>query len=93
EALSPGKLSSYNLKYPSTKLINMYGITETTVHVTYKDITASDIVSNISNIGTAIPTLRCYVLDDNQQLLPVGVSGELYVGGDGVSRGYLNRDE
>ncbi|MFP3571319.1 AMP-binding protein, partial [Paraburkholderia sp. SIMBA_030] len=58
EALSPGKLSSYNLKYPSTKLINMYGITETTVHVTYKDITASDIVSNISNIGTAIPTLR-----------------------------------
>ncbi|MFP3802328.1 AMP-binding protein, partial [Paraburkholderia sp. SIMBA_027] len=53
----------------------------------------SDIVSNISNIGTAIPTLRCYVLDDNQQLLPVGVSGELYIGGDGVSRGYLNRDE
>ena len=93
EALSPGKLSGWHQKYPHTELINMYGITETTVHVTYKKIGISEIVSNSSNIGKPIPTLSCYVLDQQQQLLPTGVSGELYVGGEGVCRGYLNRDE
>jgi amino acid adenylation domain-containing protein len=93
EALSPGKLSSFNKKYPSTELINMYGITETTVHVTYKRITEKEITNNSSNIGKPIPTLSCYILDQQQQLLPVGVAGELYVGGDGVCRGYLNRPE
>jgi amino acid adenylation domain-containing protein/non-ribosomal peptide synthase protein (TIGR01720 family) len=93
EALSPGKLKEWNQRYPQVKLINMYGITETTVHVTYKEITQKEISSNISNIGRPIPTLRCYVLDKQQQLVPVGVPGELYVGGAGVARGYLNRDE
>jgi bacitracin synthase 3 len=93
EALSPGKLAGFNKKYPSTELINMYGITETTVHVTYKKITSVEIENNSSNIGKPIPTLACYVLDQYQQFLPVGVSGELYVGGEGVCRGYLNREE
>lgn len=93
EALAPAKLAAWKEKYPATKLINMYGITETTVHVTYKEITALEISSNKSNIGKPIPTLRCYVLDAHQQLVPFGVSGELYVSGDGVARGYLNRDE
>ena len=91
EALSPGNLIDYKDKYPMTKLVNMYGITETTVHVTYKEITSKEIENNISNIGKPIPTLSCYVLDQNQNLLPIGISGELYVGGDGVARGYLNR--
>jgi amino acid adenylation domain-containing protein/non-ribosomal peptide synthase protein (TIGR01720 family) len=93
EALSPGRLKEWKEKYPSTKLINMYGITETTVHVTYKEITQKEIEENISNIGRPIPTLSCYVLDQNKQLLPAGVWGELYVGGEGVCRGYLNRPE
>jgi amino acid adenylation domain-containing protein/non-ribosomal peptide synthase protein (TIGR01720 family)/FkbM family methyltransferase len=91
EALSPVKLREWKEKYPSTRLINMYGITETTVHVTYKEITSTDIQSNSASIGTPIPTLSCYVLDSRQRLLPVGVPGELYVGGAGVSRGYLNK--
>lgn len=93
EALSPGNLKKWNLRYPAVKLINMYGITETTVHVTYKEITKTEIDQNISNIGVAIPTLSCYVLDQEKNLVPIGIVGELYVGGAGVARGYLNRPE
>ncbi|RLJ80980.1 non-ribosomal peptide synthetase [Pedobacter alluvionis] len=93
EALSPGKLLNWKRKYPEIKLINMYGITETTVHVTYKEITELEIIHNNSNIGKPIPTLNCYILDPSQHLLPVGIPGELYVGGKGVARGYLNRPE
>jgi len=92
EALSPGRLKEWKEKYPATKLINMYGITETTVHVTYKEITAKEIETNISNIGKPIPTLGCYILDKHQNLLPAGVPGELYIGGAGIARGYLNRE-
>ncbi len=69
----------------------MYGITETCVHVTYKAISAADIAAGISNVGRPIPTTVAYVLDAHQRLLPVGVAGEICVGGLGVGRGYLNR--
>ncbi|AVC44606.1 hypothetical protein B4919_07355 [Francisella tularensis subsp. novicida] len=74
-----------------TKLINMYGITETTVHVTYKEIEENEVVS--SNIGKPIADLKAYNLDQYQQPVPVGVVGELYIGGAGLARGYLNRPE
>ncbi|MEW9701882.1 amino acid adenylation domain-containing protein, partial [Paenibacillus sp. SI8] len=93
EALNPVMLKPWRHKYPATKLINMYGITETTVHVTFKEIGEKEIETNVSNIGTPIPTLSCYILDSNRQLVPMGVVGEMYVGGAGVARGYLNRDE
>ncbi|WP_139487924.1 non-ribosomal peptide synthase/polyketide synthase [Brevibacillus dissolubilis] len=93
EALSPALLKGWTQKYPSTKLINMYGITETTVHVTYKEITHVEIADGRSNIGVPIPTLRVYILDKNQQLQPVGIEGEMYVAGDGLARGYLNRPD
>ncbi len=93
EALMPGMLKRFYEKYPKTKLINMYGITETTVHVTYKEITEEDIRLNISNIGKPIPTLTAYIMDKNAKLLPIGVPGELCVGGAGVCRGYLRRPE
>ncbi|HEX3030127.1 MAG TPA: amino acid adenylation domain-containing protein, partial [Clostridia bacterium] len=93
EALKPAMLKDWRIRYPYTRLINMYGITETTVHVTYKEITEKEIESNRSNIGKPIPTLSAYIMDRNMKLLPCGVPGELCVGGDGVSRGYLNRPE
>ncbi len=76
------------------RLINMYGITETTVHVTYRRLTRADL-SAISGsvIGRAIPDLRIYVLDQQRRPVPVGVPGEIYVGGTGLARGYLNRPE
>ncbi|MBD0378727.1 non-ribosomal peptide synthetase [Paenibacillus sedimenti] len=93
EALNPMMLKPWRNKYPETKLINMYGITETTVHVTFKEIGEKEIETNVSNIGTPIPTLTCYIFDQNRNLVPMGVVGEMYVGGAGVARGYLNRDE
>ena len=93
EALMPATLEKWNTSFPNTKLVNMYGITETTVHVTYKEITPANIRDNKSNIGEPIPTLSCYVLDSDLQLSPVGVVGELCIGGAGVARGYHRRPE
>ena len=91
ETLNPGKLKQWKERYPRTTLVNMYGITETTVHVTYKAIGEREIKSSISNIGQPIPTLTTYVMDKYLNLQPIGVAGELFVGGEGVGRGYLNR--
>ncbi|MBD8499270.1 non-ribosomal peptide synthase/polyketide synthase [Paenibacillus arenosi] len=93
EALSPLLLKGFKTKYPETKLINMYGITETTVHVTYKEITWVEMEAAKSNIGKPIPTLSVYVLDDNRRPVPIGVTGEMYVAGAGLARGYLNRPD
>jgi len=76
----------------SPALINMYGITETTVHVTYRPITAEDCRSaKGSVIGIPIPDLQVYLLDEHQRLVPTGCCGEIYVGGDGLAKGYLNQ--
>jgi amino acid adenylation domain-containing protein len=75
------------------QLVNMYGITETTVHVTYHPLTKADLNRTNSVIGRPIPDLQVYILDKHRQLVPVGVPGEIYVGGAGVTRGYLNRPE
>ncbi|XXY48923.1 amino acid adenylation domain-containing protein [Sorangium sp. So ce269] len=75
-------------------LVNMYGITETTVHVTYRPLSAADLDSPVSSpIGVTIPDLQTYLLDSRMEPVPVGVPGEIYVGGAGVARGYLNRGE
>lgn len=93
EALNPSLIKPWKDKYPYVKLINMYGITETTVHVTYKELTEENLLSSSSNIGKPIPTLKVYIMDENQNLLPYGVEGEMHVSGLGVCRGYLNRPE
>ena len=77
----------------SPQLVNMYGITETTVHVTYRPLSKGDLNHTASVIGCPIPDLQVYVLDEHKQLVPIGVRGEMYVGGEGVTRGYLNRPE
>ncbi len=76
------------------QLINMYGITETTVHVTWRRIDKTAVSANKGSlIGEPIPDLQLYVLDPSLQPVPVGVPGEIFVGGAGVANGYLNRDE
>src|SRR5262249_15170511 len=76
------------------RLINMYGITETTVHVTYRPMQSVDAHKpGASPIGRRIPDLRIYILDGRGEPAPIGVAGEIYVGGAGVARGYLNRPE
>lgn len=96
EALELGTLRPWLGSNGSTapQLVNMYGITETTVHVTYRLLTVNEIESAQSSvIGRPIPDLQVYLLDAHQQPVPVGVIGEIYVGGAGVARGYLNRPE
>ncbi|MBK5424550.1 MULTISPECIES: non-ribosomal peptide synthetase [Bacillus] len=96
EALEPISLLPWFQRYgeKEPQLINMYGITETTVHVTYYPITLDDVQhASRSNIGKRIPDLEVYILDAYQQPVPIGVDGELYIGGAGLARGYLNRPE
>ncbi|MCH9696798.1 MAG: amino acid adenylation domain-containing protein [Gammaproteobacteria bacterium] len=77
----------------STELINMYGITETTVHVTFKQVTPELLQTRTSLIGKPLPDLSVCIVDRYGQLTAPGVPGELYVGGAGVCLGYLNRPE
>jgi amino acid adenylation domain-containing protein len=95
EALAPATLKRWLARHGdrSPQLVNMYGITETCVHVTYRPLRARDIERPAlgSPIGRALDDLSLYVLDDDTALVPAGVPGELYVGGDGVSLGYLHR--
>jgi len=96
EALELSSLQSWYERYGERgpQMVNMYGITETTVHVTYRLLSAADVVSGRGSlIGRRIPDLELYLLDERQEPVPVGVAGELYVGGGGVARGYLNRAE
>ncbi|MEV0533674.1 amino acid adenylation domain-containing protein [Kitasatospora sp. NPDC050463] len=95
EALSFERLQDWYARHPESpaRLVNMYGITETTVHVTSLALD-SDLVGNSparSLIGGAIPGLNAFVLDSDLRLVPPGVAGELYVAGPQVARGYLNR--
>ncbi|MGW8703303.1 non-ribosomal peptide synthetase, partial [Streptomyces eurythermus] len=92
EALDPARLTGWYQRRPhAPQLVNMYGITETTVHVTHQPLTSDSAGSTSSVIGRAIPGLRAYVLDAGLRPVPVGVAGELYVAGSGLARGYLNR--
>ena len=96
EALDVQGLAPWLARHPEDRprLVNMYGITETTVHVTYRPIGAEDLAAGgASPIGIAIPNLRVFVLDPRLQLVPVGVPGEIHVGGEGLARGYLGHPE
>jgi len=93
ESLKPITLKKWKEKYPETRLINMYGITETTVHVTFKEIGDKEIDSNQNNIGRPIPTLKTFILNQQQEPVPVGVIGEIFVAGEGLSKGYVNQPE
>ncbi|MDQ6813903.1 MAG: AMP-binding protein, partial [Bacteroidota bacterium] len=93
EALNFSKLKQWKQQYDACQLINMYGITETTVHVTYQEIGWEQIISSQNTIGKPIPTLSTLILDTSGHLVPVGITGELHVGGEGLARGYLNRPD
>ncbi len=93
EALDPSRLRGW---YPdqgdhAPALINMYGITETTVHTTYLELTSEDAESGVSPIGGPLGNVRVFVLDAGLCPVPVGVAGELYVAGAQVARGYRGR--
>ncbi|MBS7529946.1 amino acid adenylation domain-containing protein [Hazenella sp. IB182353] len=94
EALETSRLKDWYDRHPvnQPKCINMYGITETTVHVSYLELNSPiDDMNGNSLIGSRIPDLGVYVLDEWLQPVPIGVKGEMYISGNGLARGYLNR--
>ncbi|WP_018694106.1 non-ribosomal peptide synthetase [Algicola sagamiensis] len=93
EALDTTMLKAWFSKYgdKSPQLINMYGITETTVHVTYAPIDATSLPTG--DIGIPIPDLKIQLCDQDKNPLPDGMIGEIYVKGAGVARGYHNRPD
>ncbi|WP_038261678.1 non-ribosomal peptide synthase/polyketide synthase, partial [Xenorhabdus cabanillasii] len=96
EALELHTLTPWVARNPTqqTRLVNMYGITEITVHATYRELTEADIYAGRGSlIGQPLADLRTYILDTYGQPVPVGVTGEIYIVGAGVARGYLNRPE
>lgn len=94
EALELGRLEDWYNRHPENapKLVNMYGITETTVHVSYIELNRRVAAMRANSlVGCAIPDLGVYILDNALQPVPPGVTGEMYVSGAGLARGYLNR--
>ncbi|SEL61818.1 amino acid adenylation domain-containing protein [Roseateles sp. YR242] len=93
EALEPRSLQPWVQRFGLARpaLINMYGITETTVHVTWRRLEAADLEDGGSPIGQALPDLGLRILDSELQPVPIGVPGELHVTGAGLARGYLRR--
>ncbi|MFF3846907.1 amino acid adenylation domain-containing protein [Streptomyces sp. NPDC002328] len=95
EALDLGRLRGWVERHgvASPELVNMYGITETTVHVTHRVLTDEDFAhgDDVSPIGGPIPGLAAYLLDDRLRPVPPGRVGAIYVAGDQVSLGYLGR--
>ncbi|UHA73547.1 non-ribosomal peptide synthase/polyketide synthase [Paenibacillus sp. 481] len=84
-------------RYRELRLINGYGPSENTTFTCCHDITMADVeergATSSIPIGRPIGNTQVYVLDNEQQLLPIGVVGELYAGGDGLAQGYLNRPD
>ncbi|QDX29312.1 non-ribosomal peptide synthetase [Dickeya poaceiphila] len=93
DVIDPNIIAHVLRAAPTAKLVNCYGPTETTTFATVYPI--HDVVDNTSSIpiGRPIGNTRLYVLDKHQHPVPVGAVGELYIGGDGVALGYLNREE
>ncbi|MFJ1865093.1 amino acid adenylation domain-containing protein [Streptomyces sp. NPDC088097] len=95
EALDLGRLRGWVERHgtSSTELVNMYGITETTVHVTHRVLTDEDFGpgDDVSPIGGPIPGLITHLLDDRLRPVPPGRVGAIYVAGDQVALGYLGR--
>jgi amino acid adenylation domain-containing protein len=96
EALVPGALRRWTERHGDAvpQMINMYGITETTVHVTYRRVTALDAQrERESLLGEPIPDMQVHLLDEGLRGVAAGEAGEFGVGGGGVAKGYLNRPE
>ncbi|WP_146587862.1 non-ribosomal peptide synthetase/type I polyketide synthase [Puniceibacterium confluentis] len=93
EALTPTVLRPWAQRYPDCQLINLFGITETTVHTTFRRLTAPDLARNDSLIGTALPSYGLTIRDRSLRPVPAGVQGEIVVSGSGVARGYLGQPE
>jgi len=91
DILMPKKLEGWSRQNQQVAIVNMYGITETTVHVTRKALDPVEIAQDSRSVGRALPNAATYILAKDFNLLPMGVLGEIGVTGDGISLGYWKR--
>ncbi len=93
EALTPGQVNKFNeilFRSHNTYLFNLYGPTEATVDVSYFDCSTGG-KHKVIPIGKPIDNIQLYILDKHCNVQPIGIAGELYISGDGLARGYLNK--
>ncbi|MFH2064712.1 MAG: amino acid adenylation domain-containing protein [Pseudomonadota bacterium] len=93
DVLSPHHVGTALTALKGCRLINGYGPTENTTFTCCHVMTAGDQIGQNVSIGRPISNTQVYMLDDHLQPVPIGVVGELYIGGDGLARGYFNRPE
>ncbi|MDS0528601.1 amino acid adenylation domain-containing protein, partial [Clostridium sp. SHJSY1] len=93
DILQSKQVSKITKSYKDLKIINVYGPTENTVISTTYEVKGSWDENITVPIGTSISNSTAYIMDKNSNLLPIGIPGELCVGGDGIARGYLNRED
>ena len=93
ETLSTGLVERFRESMPENRLLNLYGSSEVSADVTYYDTGEYSEGMKSIPIGRPIPNTRIYILDSGMNPVPPGVNGEIYVGGDGLAQGYLNRPE
>ncbi|NEQ52629.1 MAG: amino acid adenylation domain-containing protein [Leptolyngbya sp. SIO3F4] len=92
EACPPNLVEQHYDKLPATELYNEYGPTEATVWCTAHRVSAAPETGSVP-VGQAIPNIQIYLLDQDLRPVPTGAIGEIYVGGDGITQGYLNQPE
>jgi amino acid adenylation domain-containing protein len=95
EALLPSQVEKFNrvlFQNNGTKLHNLYGPTEATVDVSYYECGTEDKIKTVP-IGKPIDNISLYILDKHLNIMPIGAVGELYIGGEGLARGYINNEE
>ena len=108
EALSVRHVRAFRAAHPACRLVNGYGPTESTTFATFHDV-GRDVAHEVRHkvgqegpsladaasipIGRPLANTRAYVLDDEMMLVPVGIVGELYLGGDGLARGYWRKPD
>src|SRR4029453_17892329 len=93
EALNSETLSTWRSAAPEVRLINEYGPTETVVGCCVYEVAAEDSHHGAVSIGRPIANTQLYILDKCLQLAPLGMNGEIYIGGEGLARGYLDRPD
>ncbi|MEN6439419.1 MAG: amino acid adenylation domain-containing protein, partial [Syntrophobacter sp.] len=95
EALDPRRLKPWFERYSDcrARIINIYGITETTVHSTFRVLSGADTEHGASIIGRPLPDTDVYLVDAEGRFVDNGAAGEMWIAGEGVSKGYFNRDE
>ncbi|MEO7292502.1 MAG: amino acid adenylation domain-containing protein, partial [Ginsengibacter sp.] len=93
EALKPVHAKLFKAKLPNTELHNLYGPTEAAIDVTYYTIPDSDIEIKVVPIGKPVSNTNIYILNAQNGLVPINITGQIFIGGIQVGRGYLNRPE